>query len=65
MRLGDQGAALWSLERMMVMVRLPRGLSGTLLWPEFVELGRAQILRGSAHADLNEAKDVPAKLPGR
>ena len=62
-------------KRTTVMLRLPRGFSATVLWPEFLELDRAlvahlhdvtaHIIRSAVHADTSEAEVVPAQLPGR
>jgi hypothetical protein len=62
-------------KRTTVMLRVPRGFSDSVLWPEFLELDRAlvahlqgvttQIIRGAVHADTSEAEEVPAALPGR
>ena len=57
------------------MVRIPRGVHDTVLWPELVEVDRAllahlqdvtiRIIRGAVHADTSEAEEVPAGLAGR
>ena len=62
-------------KRTTVMLRVPRGFSDTVLWPEFQELDRALvahlddvtagIIRSAVHADTSEAAEVPAQLPGR
>ena len=60
--------------RTTVMLRMPRGFSDTLLWPEFLELDRAlrahlqgvttRIIHDAIHADTSEAEEVQAALPG-
>jgi len=60
--------------RTTVMLRMPRGFSDTVLWPEFLELDRAlrahlqgvttRIIRDAIHADTSEAEEVQAALPG-
>ncbi len=52
-----------------VMVRVPRGFSETVLWPEFVELNKAlqaylgevtlKVIHEEIHADASEAREVP------
>lgn len=59
--------------RTTVMLRVPRGFSDTVLWPEFLELDRAlrahlqgvttRIIRDAIHADTSEAEEVPARCP--
>ena len=62
-------------KRTTVMLRVPRGFSDTVLWPEFLELDRAlvahlhdvtaRIIRSAVHADTSEAEEVPTQFPGR
>jgi hypothetical protein len=52
-----------------VMLRVPRGFSETVLWPEFVELNQAlqaylsevtlKVIHEEIHADSSEAGEVP------
>jgi len=52
-----------------VMVRVPRGFSETVLWPEFTELNQAlqaylgevtlKVIHEEIHADASEAREVP------
>lgn len=59
----------------MVLLRVPRGFSDTMLWPEFLEMDLApcaylqdattRIIRGAAHADTSEVEGVAASLSGR
>jgi hypothetical protein len=58
--------------RTTVMVRLPQGFTGSVLWPEFQELAEAlrqhlqrvttDLIREAVHADTSDADEVPNAL---
>lgn len=61
-------------KRTTVVLRVPRGFSDTLLWPEFLELDRAlrarlqgvtmRIIHDAIHADTGDAEEAATALPG-
>ena len=58
-----------------IMVRVPRGFSEAVLWPEFIELNQAlqaylsevtlKVIHEEIHADASEAREVPDAALGR
>jgi hypothetical protein len=58
-----------------VMLRVPKGFVGQVLWPEFQELNAAlmqylndvttRVIRDEVHRDTSEATELPAALPAR
>jgi hypothetical protein len=55
-----------------VMLRVPRGFSESVLWPEFMQLDEAlraylgevtlRVIREEIHSDASEAKEIPAAM---
>jgi hypothetical protein len=72
-RYGLQPYRLFRQRRNTVMVRVPRGFTNEVLWPEFTELHNTlqaylqevtlRIIREEVHADASEAPEVSTALP--